>query len=113
MRSAAGRLMLRGKDGVSFVSMDNILLVQREDRMTVIDTIDGKRYSTGDSLGEIEEKLPRDVFFRTHKSYIVNINQIDSITPYGRWTFIVKLHGTTRDALITHEKFEELQKMFE
>ena len=113
IRPASGRLMLRGKDGVSFVSMDNILLVQREDRMTVIDTIDGKRYSTGDSLGEIEEKLPRDVFFRTHKSYLVNINQIDSITPYGRWTFIVKLHGTARDALITHEKFEELQRMFE
>jgi two-component system, LytTR family, response regulator len=112
-RSAPGRLMLRGKDGVSFVSMEGILLVQREDRMTVIDTIDGKRYSTGDSLGEIEEKLPKDVFFRTHKSYIVNINQIDSIAPYGRWTFIVKLHGTARDALITHEKFEELQKMFE
>ena len=112
-RPASGRLMLRGKDGLSFVSMDNILLVQREDRMTVIDTIDGKRYSTGDSLGEIEEKLPKDVFFRTHKSYIVNINQIDSITPYGRWTFIVKLHGTARDALITHEKFEELQRMFE
>ncbi len=112
-RPAVGRLMLRGKEGVSFVSMEHILLVQREDRMTVIDTIDGKRYTTGDTLGEIEEKLPRDVFFRTHKSYIVNINQIDSVTPYGRWTFIIKLHGTTRDALITHEKFEELQSMFE
>ena len=109
----AGRLMLRGREGLSFIDLSTLLIVQREDRMTVIDTIDGKRYSTGDSLGEIEEKLPKDVFFRTHKSYIVNINQIDSITPYGRWTFIVKLHGTARDALITHEKFEELQKMFE
>lgn len=105
--------MLRGKEGVSFVSMDNILLVQREDRTTVIDTIDGKRYATGDTLSELEEKLPGDVFFRTHKSYIVNINQIDSVTPYGRWTFIIKFHGTTKDALITHEKFEELQRRFE
>lgn len=112
-RSASGRLMLRGKEGVSFVSMDNILLVQREDRTTVIDTIDGKRYATGDTLSELEEKLPGDVFFRTHKSYIVNINQIDSVTPYGRWTFIIKFHGTTKDALITHEKFEELQRRFE
>ena len=109
----AGRLMLRGREGLSFIDLSTLLIVQREDRKTVIDTIDGKRYSTGDSLGEIEEKLPKDVFFRTHKSYIVNINQIDSITPYGRWTFIVKLHGTARDALITHEKFEELQRMFE
>ena len=81
--------------------------------MTVIYTSDGKRYMTGESLGEVEEKLPPEMFIRTHKSYIVNVNYIDSITPYGRWTYVVKLHGTTQDALITHEKFEELQKLFE
>jgi len=112
-KAAAGRLMLRHREGVSLINVENILLVQREERMTVIYAADGKRYVTGESLGEVEEKLPPDVFIRTHKSYIVNINQIDSITPYGRWTYVVKLHGTTQDALITHEKFEELQRLFE
>ena len=40
------------------------------------------------------------------------MNQIDSITPYGRWTYVVRLHGTKHDALITHEKYEELEQMF-
>ena len=52
------------------------------------------------------------MFFRCHKSYIVNLNHIDSIAPYGRWTYIVKLRGTDRDALITHERFEALQSLF-
>ena len=112
-RAAAGRLMLRHKEGVSLVSVEKILLVQREERMTVIYTADGKRYVIGESMAEMEEKLPPEIFIRTHKSYIVNVNYIDSITPYGRWTYIVKRHGTTQDALITHEKFEELQKLFE
>ena len=112
-KAASGRLMLRHKEGVSLISAGNIVLVQREERMTVIYTSDDKRYVTGDSMAEIEEKLPGDAFIRTHKSYIVNINFIDSITPYGRWTYVIKLHGTTQDALITHEKFEELQKLFE
>ena len=72
----------------------------------------GGRYVTGDALSEIEARLPQDMFFRTHKSYIVNLNRINSISPYGRWTYIVKLQGTDRDALITHERFEELQKRF-
>ena len=63
-------------------------------------------------LGELEERLPDGLFFRTHKSYIVNLNQIESIAPYGRWTYIVKLRGTDRDALITHERFEALEKLF-
>ena len=112
-KAAVGRLMLRHKEGVSLVNVESIILVQREDRMTAIYTADGKRYMIGESLAEMEEKLPAETFIRTHKSYIVNANYIDSITPYGRWTYIVKLHGTAQDALITHEKFEELQRLFE
>ena len=52
------------------------------------------------------------MFFRSHKSYIINLSHIDSISPYGRWTYIVKLRGTDRDALITHERFEDLQNLF-
>ena len=52
------------------------------------------------------------IFFRCHKSYIINLNVIDSITPYGRWTYVVHLSGTDQDALITHEKYEELESMF-
>lgn len=110
--SVGGRLMLRHKDGVSFVGMDDILLVQREDRATVIYAKGGGRYVTGDSLGETEARLDPQVFFRCHKSYIINLNHISNITPYGRWTYIVRLEGTDHDALITHEKYEELEKLF-
>ena len=107
-----GRLMLRHREGVTFIDLRDILLVQREDRSTVLYTADGERYVTGDSLAEMEERLNSDAFFRCHKSYIVNLNHIDSISPYGRWTYIIRLRGTDRDALITHERFEALEKMF-
>ncbi len=111
-KAATGRLMLRHKEGVSFIGMEDILLVQREDRATVIYTRGGGRYVTGDSLGETEARLDPQVFFRCHKSYIINLNHISNITPYGRWTYVVRLEGTEHDALITHEKYEELERMF-
>lgn len=111
-KPAPERLMLKHKEGVAFIDLDGILLVQREDRMSVIYTEDGERYITSDSLSELEERLPEDTFFRSHKSYIVNINHIVSITPYGRWTYVIKLRGTQHDALITHERFEALEKLF-
>ena len=106
------RLMLKHREGVSFIDISSILLVQREERSTVIYCANDQRYVTAEALGDIEKRLPEDTFFRTHKSYIVNINQIDTITPYGRWTYVVKLCGTNHDALITHERFEALQKLF-
>ena len=108
----ASRMMLHHRDGVTFINMLDIILVQREDRSTVIYTRDGGRYVTGDSLAETEARLDPAVFFRSHKSYIINLNHISNITPYGRWTYIVRLNGITQDALITHEKYEELEKMF-
>ena len=110
-RKRRDRLLLRSRDGVVFLDMDDILLVQRENRQTVLYTADGS-YTTSDTLSEVEERLDPDLFFRCHKSYIINLTCIDSITPYGRWTYVVKLRGTRQDALITHEKYEELETMY-
>lgn len=106
------RLMIRGREGLSFVDMEDILLIQREDRQTVLHARDGRKYVTSDSLSEIEEKLAPEVFFRSHKSYIINLNHVDTVTPYGRWTYVVTLEGTEQDALITADKFEELKEVF-
>ena len=110
--AASGRMMLKHKEGLSFIDIPSILLIQREERSSVLYLADGSRYVSSDSLGDFEERLPQDTFFRSHKSYIINLNHIDSISPYGRWTYIVKLRGTDRDALITHERFEDLEKLF-
>lgn len=110
--AATGRMMLKHKEGLSFIDIPGILLIQREERASVLYLADGSRYVTSDSLSELEERLPDNTFFRSHKSYIVNLNHIDTISPYGRWTYIVKLRGTDRDALITHDRFEELEKLF-
>ena len=85
-RVADGRLMLRHRDGVTFLDLKDILLVQREDRATVLYTADGGRYVTGDSLAEMEERLHSDAFFRCHKSYLIPCGQIVQVRSgqYGR-----------------------------
>lgn len=110
--SSAGRLMLRHKEGVTFVNVEDILLVQREDRATVIYTENNGRYVLSENLSETEARLDPEIFFRCHKSYIINLRHIRNITPYGRWTYVVQLEGTDHDALITHDKYEELEKKF-
>lgn len=105
------KLIIRNKDGISFVDMSDIILIQREDRSTVVYTAHD-RYVTSEGMSEVEEKLDRALFFRSHKSYIINLSMIHKIYPYGRWTFIVKLKNTDRDALMTHDKYEELQEIF-
>ncbi len=105
------KLMVRHKDGISLIDTDEILLIQREERSTVIFTASGGRIATSETLSEIHERLNKDVFMRSHKSYIINLTMVYEVYPYGRWTYIAKLKNTNLDALITHDKFEEIEKM--
>lgn len=106
------KIMLRHREGISFLDKSEILLIQRENRATVIYTESGK-HQTSESLGSMEERLGGHPFFRCHKSYIINLDAITHVYPYGRWTYLVKLSGTQQDALMTNEKYAELEKLFD
>jgi two-component system LytT family response regulator len=105
------KLIIKNKEGISFLDIREIIIIQREDRNTVIYTTEGS-YNTSEGLTEIEERLDKAYFFRSHKSYIINLSMIHKIFPYGRWTYIIKLKNTDKDALLTHDKYEELKNFF-
>jgi two-component system LytT family response regulator len=105
------KLMVRHKDGVSLVDAEEIALIQREERSTVIVKAGGGKIATSETLSELQERLDKNVFMRCHKSYIINLSMVHEIYPYGRWTYIAKLKNTDLDALVTHDKFEEMEKM--
>lgn len=105
------KLVVKNKESISFINMEEIILIQRENRSTAIYTVD-ERYITSDSLSDLEEKLDSSIFFRSHKSYIINLLLIHKIYPYGRWTYVVKMKNIDKDALLTYERYEELQKKF-
>lgn len=111
INNSVSKLIIKNKDGLSFVNYDDVVMIQREDRNTVIYTAKDK-FFTSESLGSIEEKLKEDVFMRSHKSYIINTSKISNIYPYGRWTYTVKFQGCKFDALMTHKKYENLEEIF-
>ena len=105
------KLLVKGKESMSFIHIPDIILIQRENNATVIYT-DTDSYSTSASLSELERRLDPEQFMRSHKSYIINLSRIKKIDPYGRWTYIVYFKGRKEDALLTAEKFEEIKKRY-
>lgn len=105
------KLLVKGKESMSFIDIKDIILVQRENSSTVIYTKKDS-FTTSASLGDIEAKLDAEQFMRSHKSYLINVSQIKKIEPYGRWTYIVIFKDLDKDALMTVEKYEEIKKRF-
>lgn len=104
------RLLIKGKEQLSFVTKSDIIMIERIDSATNIHTKE-ENYKTSISLSDIEQKLPTN-FMRCHKSYIINTSMISKIEPYGRWTYVVHFKGLEETALITSQKYDELKEMF-
>lgn len=108
-----GKILIKGKEVVSFVDVDDIIFIERLDSATHIYTKNKEDFVTSMSLAEFEEKLDENTFIRSHKSFIINITMIKRVEQYGRWTYSVYFKGIDKDALITKEKYDQIKNMYE
>lgn len=69
-----------------FIHFSRIILIEKDSRKTIIHTVDQK-YETNESLDTIFQKLNHD-FFRTHRSFIVNLNYVSHLTFEGDTHFV-------------------------
>ncbi|MEL6135375.1 MAG: LytTR family DNA-binding domain-containing protein [Bacteroidota bacterium] len=72
------RIFVRHKDKmVKLYLMDICYLVAERSYCRII-TLEAE-YLISDPLKQLEDKLPKDQFMRVHRSYVVNLKQIDEV----------------------------------
>lgn len=59
-----------------FLTPNEVLFVTSDGNYSTIHTVNEKKIVVTKKLKEIDALLPSDVFFRTHNSYIINLNKI-------------------------------------
>ena len=106
------RLMLKKKDSIEMVDIDDIIMVAHEKTTTRIYT-EKQVFETSRSISELEKKLPEPEFMRCHRSYLIRTSRIKSMEPYGRWTYLVRFDGIQADALMTKDSFDRLKEWYE
>ncbi|WP_319022562.1 LytTR family DNA-binding domain-containing protein [Oceanobacillus oncorhynchi] len=79
--TSSAKLLIDNDDRTIVLSPDAIYYAMPHNRVLEIHTEDKVIYSRM-SLQELEKKLQGHAFFRTHRSYLVNLNHIQEITPW-------------------------------
>lgn len=74
------------------VDMSHIQYIQSTNNVVTVKTTVGV-YDSNYSLKELEDRLIKTKFIRTHKSYIVNLDFIDEIIPWFNYTYKIKVKG--------------------
>ena len=72
----ASRIALPVKDGVVYLAVSNIVRIASDGSYSVFYTDDKKKYVVSKNLKVYEDILPSTLFFRTHKSHIINIKKV-------------------------------------
>ena len=103
------KLAIPTADGYSFLSAGDIMYCQADLNYTVIHTAQRERLVSSKNLKEFEELLNPSIFFRCHKSFIINLNFIKK---YNRSESAVIMANETPVDIAVRKK-DEFMRLFE
>jgi len=107
-RSMAGALYetltVSVKNEAIILNIRDIIFIEKQQghKQIIIYTHDNQLF-VNLPLNNLESRLARFGFVRTHKSFLVNINKLERILPWGHKSYLAKLNGTQKEVLISRK----------
>jgi len=103
------RISINLGDERIFIKLNEIFYIERSGRHTIISCTNGK-YKTRQTLQEMEKHLGK-MFFRSHKSFIINTDRIEKIVSFPNSSYYeVKFNDCEDKALLSRDRMSELMK---
>lgn len=106
------RIAVSSNRSTTLLDIDKITHIETDGvgRGCVIHTISGKTYNDSTSLGEYEDRLAGQAFYRIHKTCLVQLRYVESIFPWTGSGFALRVHGTDSVLPIGRERVRELRR---
>jgi len=83
------KIALPTQNGYELQKMSNIIYCQSDSNYCKVKCLDGKEFLLSKTLKHIEELINNQLFFRVHKSYLVNLNYVAKFDKAGEFHVIL------------------------
>jgi DNA-binding LytR/AlgR family response regulator len=111
IKPLSNKLAVNCQRKIILLDIHHIVYIETDNRSCIIHTTNGD-FTENLSLGEYERRLSGHRFFRIHKSYIVNLEQVQEIFPWHSNSFALKMKGYENQILpVGREKIKELRQI--
>ena len=105
------RIAITSNGRTVFEDIENIVYIETYNRGCLIHTLENEYYE-GKTIGEYEKRLEAARFFRIHKSYLINLDKIREVFPWGNNSFALKMENYEKNILpIGREKTKILRQL--
>lgn len=89
------RIAVKSIGHTTFLDVDDIILIEAADQYVEVSTT-GKKYTVRESMDKLERTLDPNAFFRTHRSYIVRLDQVVALEQVDKHISLVTLKNNQK-----------------
>lgn len=105
------RLMIKSGGRVLFLRVEDIVWIEAADNYVQLHIGQKKAHLLRETLNALEAKLSPSMFFRIHRSTIVNLNHVVELQPYANGDYVVLLDNGMKLKL-SRGRYEKLNEKF-
>lgn len=104
------KITLRKNNKLKVISVCDICYCEAQERETVVYTNNDK-FIEHCSISDFYKRLSEDTFFRTHRSYIVNLDKITEIIPWFNNTYMIKFKGIEEEVPVSRNNINNFKHL--
>jgi len=86
------KLLVKSQARLILIDAEDMIYASIEDGTITIHARDAEGVSNYRTIDELAESLDQDVFWRPHRSYLVNINHIKEVVPWFKSSYMLKMN---------------------
>lgn len=105
-----GKLCVSQKDKLYLKSLDEIVFFEAKNKSVRV-VCQEDEYSCQYTLKDLEALLQDGTFARIHKSFIVNLDQIEEIIPWFNYTIKLKMNGRDDEVLVNRSYMKTFKNL--
>lgn len=104
------KVNLYKNEKIIVVDANDIYYAVAQEKTTEVAT-KSEKYIMHLSISDFYERLPKDIFFRCHRSYLVNTEKIKEIVPWFNNTYLLRLNDIDAEIPVSRSKSKEFRQL--
>lgn len=104
------KITLRKDNKLKVINIYDICYCEAKEKETIIYT-ESISYLEHCNISKFYDKLPKEKFFKTHRSFIVNLDKITEIIPWFNNTYMIKLKGVGEEIPVSRNNINTFRHL--
>ena len=108
--SKINKVTVTSEDKMYVISINNIYYIEAGEKESMVYTKDNS-YSSKIKISKWEEMLPKNKFYRTHRSYMINLDKITEVEPWFNGTYVLKIQDLKFKIPVSRNNIKEFKEI--